>query len=92
MIIEATRCIDDTHALVEGYCWRALVAQDSLDGGLVIDDFHTLRERVIVMREMDRGYLLEVGQMYHKALRDQEVEVDQLTHELVRTQRLLEGT
>ena len=44
MIIEATRCIDDTHALVEGYCWRALVAQDSLDGGLVIDDFHTLRE------------------------------------------------
>jgi hypothetical protein len=42
-----TRCIDDIHALVVGYCWRALMAQDSLDGGLVIDDFHTLKERVI---------------------------------------------
>jgi hypothetical protein len=74
------------------------MAQDSLDGELVIDDFHTLRERVIVMRVdyqqllMDRDYLLEVGEMYHRALREQEVEVDRLTHELVRTQRFLEGT
>jgi hypothetical protein len=45
-----TRCIDDTHALVASYCWRASMAQDILDGGLVIDDFHTLKERVIVMR------------------------------------------
>jgi hypothetical protein len=50
MIMAATRCIDDTHAMVAGYCWRASMAQDSSDGGLVIDDFHTLRERVIVMR------------------------------------------
>jgi hypothetical protein len=50
MIMAATRCIDDTHALVAGYCWRTSMAQDSSDGGLVIDDFHTLRERVIVMR------------------------------------------
>jgi hypothetical protein len=98
MIMAATRCIDDTHALVAGYCWRASMAQDSLDGGLVIDDFHTLRERVIVMRVdyqqllMDRDYLLEVGEMYHRALREQEVEVDRLTHELVRTRRFLEGT
>jgi hypothetical protein len=91
MIMAATRCIDDTHALVAGYCWRASMAQDSSDGGLVIDDFHTLRERVIVMRAdyqqllRDRDYLLEVGEMYHRALREQEVEVDRLTHELVST-------
>jgi hypothetical protein len=41
---------------------------------------------------MDRDYLLEVGEMYHKALREQEVEVDQLTHDLVSTWRFLEGT
>jgi hypothetical protein len=75
MIMVATRCIDDTHALVVGYCWRASMAHDSSDGGLAIDDFHTLKERVTVMRAdyqqllMDRDYLLEVGEMYHKALR-----------------------
>ena len=74
------------------------MAQDSSDGGHVIDDFHTLRERVIVMRAdyqqllRDRDYLLEVGEIYHRALREQEVEVDRLTHELVRTWRFLEGT
>jgi hypothetical protein len=62
-----TRCIDDTHALVVGYCWRSSMAYDSSNGGLVIDDFHTLRERVIVMRVdykqllRDRDKLLEVG-------------------------------
>ena len=50
MIMATTRCIDDTHALVADYCWRASMAHDSSDGGHVIDDFHTLRERVIVMR------------------------------------------
>ena len=91
MIMVATRCIDDTHALVAGYCWRASMAYDSSYGGLVIDEFHTLKERVIVMRAdyqqllRDRDYLLEVGEIYHRALREQEVEVDQLTHELVRT-------
>ena len=40
----------------------------------------------------DRDYLLEVGKMYHRALREQEVEVDRLTHELASTQRFLEGT
>ena len=87
----ATRCIDDAHALVAGYCWRALMTHDNLDGGLVIDDFHTLRERVIMMRAdyqqllMDKDYLLEVGEMYRRALRKTELEVDRLTHELVRT-------
>jgi hypothetical protein len=41
---------------------------------------------------MDRDYLLEVDEMYHKALREQEVEVDRLTHDLVSTWRFLEGT
>jgi hypothetical protein len=40
----------------------------------------------------DRDYLLEVGEMYHRALREQEVEVDRLTVDLVSTQRFLEGT
>jgi hypothetical protein len=29
MIMVATRCIDDTHALVTDYCWRASVSHDS---------------------------------------------------------------
>ena len=76
MIMVATRCIDDTHALVEVYCWRASIAHDSSYGGLVIDEFHTLRERVIVMRAdyqqllRDRDYLLEVGEMYPRELRE----------------------
>jgi hypothetical protein len=91
MIMAATRCIDDTHALVAGYCWRALMAHDSSERGLAIDNFHTLMERVTVMRVdyqqllMDRDYLLEIGEMYHKALREQKVEVDRFTHELVST-------
>jgi len=40
---------------------------------------------------MDINYLLEVGNMYHRALREKEIEVDRLTHELVRTQGFLEG-
>jgi hypothetical protein len=46
MIMVATRCIDDTHALVVDCCWRASMAHDSSDGGFAIDDFHTLRESV----------------------------------------------
>jgi hypothetical protein len=34
---------------------------------------------------MDKYYLLEVGEMYHRALREKDIEVDRLTHELVRT-------
>jgi hypothetical protein len=82
MIMAAIRCIDDTHALVASCCWRASMANDSSDRVLAIDDFHTLRERVIVMRSnyqkllMDIDYLLEVGKMYHKELREEEVELD----------------
>jgi hypothetical protein len=41
---------------------------------------------------MDRDYLLEVGEMYHRALREQELEVDRLTHELESTRGFLKGT
>jgi hypothetical protein len=41
---------------------------------------------------MDRDYLLQIGEMYHRALREHELEVDRLTHELVSTQGLLECT
>jgi hypothetical protein len=50
MIMAATRRIDDTQELVVDYCWRASVAHGSSDGGFAMDDFHTLRERVSVMR------------------------------------------
>ena len=78
----ATRCMDDTHALVAHYCWRASMAHDSSNGGFSMDDFHTLKERVTMMRVdyqqllMDKDYLLEVGEIHHRALREQEVEVD----------------
>jgi hypothetical protein len=77
MIMTTTRRIDDTHALVADCCWRASMAHDSSDGGFAIYDFHTLRERVSVMRTdyqqllMDKDYLLGVGEMYHRALREQ---------------------
>jgi hypothetical protein len=50
MIMAATRRIDDTHALVAYYCWRASMAHDSSDGGLFMDEFHTLGERMNMMR------------------------------------------
>ena len=50
MIMVAIRRIDDTHAFVADYCWRASMSHDSSDGGFAMDDFHTLRERVTMMR------------------------------------------
>ena len=50
MIREATRHIDDMHAVMADYGWRASVAQGSSDGGFSMDDFHTLWERVSMMR------------------------------------------
>jgi hypothetical protein len=69
MIMAATRHIDGTQALVEDYCWSASMAHGSSDGGFAMDDFHTLKERVTMMRAdyqqllIDRDYLLEVGEM-----------------------------
>jgi hypothetical protein len=94
----ATRRIDDTHALVADCCWRASMAHNISDRGFAMDDFHTLREGVTMMRAdyqqllMDRDYLLGVGEMYHRALREQELEVDRLTYELESTRGFLKGT
>jgi hypothetical protein len=40
----------------------------------------------------DRDYLLRVGEMYHEALREQELEMDRLSQELESTQGFLRGT
>jgi hypothetical protein len=85
MIMAATRRFDDTHALVADYCWRASVAHGSADEGFSMDDLDTLRERVSMMRTdyqqllTDRDYLLGIGEMYQRALREQELEVDRFT-------------
>jgi hypothetical protein len=50
MIRASTRRIDDMHAVMEDYDWRASTEQGSSDGGFSMDDFHTLWERVSVMR------------------------------------------
>jgi hypothetical protein len=97
MIRATTRRIDDMHAVMADYCRRASVAQGSSDGGFPMDDFHTLRERVSVMRTdyqqllTDRDYLLRVGEMYHETLREQELEMDRLTQELESTRGFLKG-
>jgi calcineurin-like phosphoesterase family protein len=98
MIMAATRRSDDMHALMADFCWRASVAHGSSDEGITMDDFHTLRERVSVMRInyqqflIDKDYLLRMGEMYHEALREQELEVDRLTQELESTRGFLRGT
>jgi hypothetical protein len=98
MIMAATRRIDDMHAVMADYYWRASVAHGSSDEGIAMDDFHTLRERVSVMRNdyqqllTDRDYLLRVGEMYHEALREQELEMDRLTQESESTRGFLRGT
>jgi hypothetical protein len=40
----------------------------------------------------DRDYLLRVGEMYHEALREQELEMDRLSQDLESTRGLLRGT
>jgi len=76
MIMAATRCSDDMHALMAYYCWTTSVAHGSSDEGFSMDDFHTLRERVSMMRTdyqqllTDREYLLRIGEMYPEALRE----------------------
>jgi hypothetical protein len=98
MIRAAIRRIDDMHAVMEDYCGRASVVQGSSDGGFSMDDFHTLRERVSMMRIdyqqllINRDYLLRVGEMYHETLREQELEMNRLTRELESTQGFLRGT
>jgi hypothetical protein len=81
MIRAATRRIDDMHTVMADYDWRASVAHGSSDGGFSMDDFHTLRERVSMMRTnfqqllTDRDYLLVMSEMYYRALREQVLEI-----------------
>jgi hypothetical protein len=76
MIMATTRRSDDMHELMEDFCWRASVAHGSSDEGITMDDIHSLRERISVMRIdyqqllIDRNYLLRIGEMYHEALRE----------------------
>jgi hypothetical protein len=85
MITTTTRRIDDMHAVMVDYCWRASLAHGSLDVGFFMDDFQTLGGRVSMMRTnyqqllTDKDYLLRMGETYHEALREQELEVDRLT-------------
>jgi hypothetical protein len=98
MIRADTRDIDDMHVVMADYDWRASVAHGSSDGGFSMDDFHTLRERVSMMRTdyqqllTYRDYLLGIGELYHRALRRQGLEVDHLTQELESTRGFLRGT
>jgi hypothetical protein len=79
MIMVTTRLIDDMHEVMADYYWRASVTHGSSNEGIAMDDFHTLREKVYVMRNdyqellTDRDYLLRVGEMYHEAMREQEL-------------------
>jgi hypothetical protein len=74
MIMATTRHSDDMHALMAYYCWRASVAHGSSYEGFSMDDFHTLRERVSMMRTnyqhllIDMDYLLRIVDLYHRAL------------------------
>jgi hypothetical protein len=98
MIMTSTRHIDDMHALLADYYWRASVAHGSSDEGISMEDFHTLRERVSMMRNdyqqllTDRDYLFWIGEMYHEALREKELDMDRLTQELESTRGFLRGT
>jgi hypothetical protein len=88
MIRASSRRIDDMHVVMVDYGWRTSVAQGSSDGGFSMDDFHTLPERVSVMKTdyqqllTGRDYLLRIGEMYHEALREQELEMDLFSQEL----------
>jgi hypothetical protein len=98
MIMVAARHIDDMQALMDDCCWRASMAHDSLDEAFSIGDFHTLLERMSVMRSdfqkllTDRDYLLVMSEMYYRALREQVLEMVRLTQELGSTRGFLGGT
>ena len=98
MIRAAARRTYDMHVLMGDYFWRASVAHGSSDEEIAMEDFHTLRERVSVMRTdhqqllTGQDYLLRISETYHDAPREQKLEVDRLTQELESTQGFLRGT
>jgi hypothetical protein len=70
MIVAAMRHLDDTHTMMDDFCWRATMAQDSVGVDLSVTDFITLKEAMVVTRSnylhllADRDYLLTVGGVY----------------------------
>jgi len=50
MIRATTRHTDDMHVVMADYCWRASVAHGSSNEEIAMEDLHTLRDRVSVMR------------------------------------------
>jgi hypothetical protein len=80
------------------YYWRASVAHGISDEEIAMEDFHALRERVSIMRTdhqqllTRQDYLLRISNTYHEALREQELEMDQLTQELGSTRGFLRVT
>jgi hypothetical protein len=98
MIRATTRHIDGMHAVMADYNWRASATQGSSDGEFSMDDFHTLQQIVFMMRTdyqqllKDRDYLLGSGELYHRVLRGQELEVYRLPQELESTRGFLRGT
>jgi hypothetical protein len=98
MIRAATRCTNGMHGVMEDYCWRASVTHGSSNEEISMEDFHSLRERVSVMR-IDhqqlltrQDYSLRISDTYDEALREQELEMDRLTQELGSTQGYLRVT
>jgi hypothetical protein len=98
MMRETTRSTDDMHVVMADYCWRASVAHGSSDEEISMEDFHALGERVSMMRTdhqqllTRQDYLLRISDTYHEALREKEVDMDQLTQEFGNTRRFLRVT
>jgi hypothetical protein len=80
MIRATTRCTDDMHVVMVDYCWRTSMGHGSSDEEIAIEDFHSLRERIFVMRTdhqqllTRQDYLLRISDTYHEALREQELD------------------
>ena len=82
--------------------WQITIGEHQWHRVAQMEDFpwmiFTLSERVSMMRTnyqqllTDRDYLLGIGELYHRALRGKELEVDRLTQELESTQGFLRGT
>ena len=73
MIMASMKHLDDTHTLVDDFCWRATMAQDNL-GDISLADFISLKEAMVVTRSnylhllAYRDYLLAVSGVYQGAL------------------------
>jgi hypothetical protein len=60
MIVVTMRHLDDTHALVAEYFWRATVTHDGLGGEFSATDSQIVREAVAVMRSNYQHLWIEI--------------------------------